>query len=184
MGRIKSAWEIALEKTQDIKVDPEKLKRDELLTLSRKLAGSFLIDYSMTDEAFLKALDDMENKALASRTILETVVANLSLPSNEYYTDRLQRLGQMMNLASPQNEEAQEAFSQLEGLFAQYIVAKADLLKRLKDQYQQMAKQKGTYPDNDPEFVKLCDTYIDKLQSQFSEALEQMKSALSQALGL
>ena len=44
MARIKSAWELALEKTKDIQVDTEKIAHDEKVQAGRKLAANFLSD--------------------------------------------------------------------------------------------------------------------------------------------
>ena len=44
MGKIRSAWEIALEKTENIQVDREKLKLEEDIKKARRAAGAFLND--------------------------------------------------------------------------------------------------------------------------------------------
>ena len=42
MSKIRSAWEIALEKTENIEVDRDRLRREENIRKARSLAGSFL----------------------------------------------------------------------------------------------------------------------------------------------
>ena len=42
MARIKSAWEIALEKTQDIEIDETKYRTDKLTKEGMALAGGYL----------------------------------------------------------------------------------------------------------------------------------------------
>ena len=44
MGKIRSAWEIALEKTADIQLDKEKYQHDAKLAKIRKIAGGYLSD--------------------------------------------------------------------------------------------------------------------------------------------
>ena len=39
MGRIKSAWEIALERTENIEVDAEKIRHSANIEAIRKIAG-------------------------------------------------------------------------------------------------------------------------------------------------
>ena len=44
MAKIRSAWEIALEKTENITIDREKLKKDENIKKARILIGAYLND--------------------------------------------------------------------------------------------------------------------------------------------
>ena len=44
MAKIKSAWEIALERTENIQIDREKLKKDENIKKARLCAGAYLND--------------------------------------------------------------------------------------------------------------------------------------------
>ena len=42
MGKIKSAWEIALEKTEGITIDKDKFRHGEDVAKARRIAGSYL----------------------------------------------------------------------------------------------------------------------------------------------
>ena len=43
MGRIKSAWEIALEKTESIEVDENKIRHNADIDAIRRKAGAYLL---------------------------------------------------------------------------------------------------------------------------------------------
>ena len=51
MGRIKSAWEIALERTENIEVDAEKIGHSANIEAIRKIAGAYLLSDEDTEES-------------------------------------------------------------------------------------------------------------------------------------
>ena len=54
MGKIKSAWEIALERTESIQMDKNKLKYKTDVDTARRLAGRFIADDEPIDEKELR----------------------------------------------------------------------------------------------------------------------------------
>ena len=60
MGKIKSAWEIALEKTEGITIDKEKMKYQSDVEKARKAAGSYMLADKADDEAFINNLKDID----------------------------------------------------------------------------------------------------------------------------
>lgn len=61
MGKIRSAWEIALEKTENIQVDREKLKLEEDIKKARRAAGAFLNDEENKGESLEDDLNAIGN---------------------------------------------------------------------------------------------------------------------------
>ena len=51
MGRIKSAWEIALEKTESIEVDENKIRHNANIDAIRRKAGAYLLSDEDTEES-------------------------------------------------------------------------------------------------------------------------------------
>ena len=51
MGRIKSAWEIALEKTEAIEVDENKIRHNANIDAIRRIAGAYLLNEEDTEES-------------------------------------------------------------------------------------------------------------------------------------
>ena len=64
MSKIRSAWEIALEKTEDIVVDKKKMLFDEAVKQVRALAGAYLNDDGSASEVVEKLNALEKNEAL------------------------------------------------------------------------------------------------------------------------
>ena len=83
MGKIKSAWEIALERTEGIQIDKNKLKYKTDYDTARREAGRFMSDDEPIDEkTLLENISSLDRKAVKEALII-TAEANLSLPQTE-----------------------------------------------------------------------------------------------------
>ncbi|HCU30427.1 MAG TPA: hypothetical protein DIC57_07930, partial [Sphaerochaeta sp.] len=82
MAIIKSAWELALEKAENLQVDPVKIKRDLKVKEGRQLAGTFLSDIDATKESTKKQYDavPIEDKEAFKEGMALTMLSNLALP--------------------------------------------------------------------------------------------------------
>ena len=82
MARIKSAWEIALEKTQDIEIDEAKYRSDTLLRDGMALAGGYLnnTDQSLDVVAAKYASYNADDKTIVRTGMVSTIMSNISLP--------------------------------------------------------------------------------------------------------
>ena len=80
MGKIRSAWEIALEKTENIQVDREKLKLEEDIKKARRAAGAFLNDEENKGESLEDDLNAIGNDKAVREGVKLTVLQNLTLP--------------------------------------------------------------------------------------------------------
>ena len=87
MGRIKSAWEIALERTENIEVDAEKIRHSANREGIRKIAGAYLLSDEDTEESTREKLlqygSDDKREALG-----QTIINALSLPQEEKSDDK------------------------------------------------------------------------------------------------
>ena len=64
MGRIKSAWEIALEKTESIEVDENKIRHSANIDAIRRKAGAYLLSDEDTEESTKTELSKQQKKSL------------------------------------------------------------------------------------------------------------------------
>ncbi len=195
MGRIKSAWEIALERTEDIHADPNKMQHDNLIKEGRQLAGSFLTDMDETSEGIKEKLSSYGNEQLETikQGMSMTLLFNMALPLDDGYKTSLQRLSQLAEVIDPQ---AVPLLDQLEGFFGQYLETQEHLVDRMKQQFQPMLEQKQAQlrqqygPDfvlraeQDPEFVKLLQQNLKQLTAQYQQVLDQAKDQLREMFGL
>ncbi|NLK06517.1 MAG: hypothetical protein GX315_09130 [Spirochaetales bacterium] len=198
MAIIKSAWELALEKTEALQVDPVKIKRDLKVKEGRQLAATFLNDIDATKEGTEKqfAQFEGEDKQLVKEGMTLTLLSNLSLPRSAAFKDAFAKVVQLGLIVAEGNEQAGELISQLEGFFSQYLENQDDLVERMKQQFAphleqkqaQLRKQYGPNfilrPEQDPEFMKLLDKQLAQLDEQYTNILSQAKEQLKEMLGV
>ena len=144
MGKIKSAWEIALERTESIQMDKNKLKYKTDVDTARRLAGRFIADDEPIDEKELRdGLSALDSKAVKEALII-TAEANLSLPQTEDEDDsRLRKAVKLIEIATDNNAQAIGLANELEGFLKQYPLHRKDLFEKMKAQYQPILDEKS-----------------------------------------
>lgn len=194
MGRIKSAWEIALERTENIEVDAEKIRHSANIEAIRKIAGAYLLSDEDTEESTREKLlqygSDDKREALG-----QTIINALSLPQEEKSDDKkAQRLSFLLSIAVPSGDEIQDFLGQVLAHIAQYPVHREQLMNQLKEQFEPMLREKeeklraqyGEAPhlslENDKEYRKVANQYLERLRDQYQEALDDAKKQLKEAL--
>lgn len=185
MARIKSAWEIALEKTQDIEIDENKYRSDSLEKEGKALAGGYLnnTDQKLDVVAAKYASYSKEDRAIVRKGMLSTVFSNVSLPTDEMYELRFSRTCDLMNVITQGDAQAMGLMQQIGGFFKQYIDCKKDFITRMEAQIRQ-AIENNPEGVNKQQYTQIIDQNIKKMDSQYSGALENTKEALKQLLGL
>ncbi len=194
MARIKSAWEIALERTENIEIDEEKLAFEEAVKTARAIAGKYLNDDEEGQEDIFSELQAIKDQKAMKEGVVMTVVQNLNLPSDTVLTDRYERIGNLASSVSGNNAQVNELMGQLIGFIKQYPEHRKQLLEQLKEQFAPMMQQKeeefrAKYgqsvtlsAESDPEFVKIAQGQLDKLSKQYNETLEGAKAQLKAML--
>lgn len=195
MGKIKSAWEIALEKTEGITIDKEKMKYQSDVEKARKAAGSYMLADKADDEAFITNLKDIDPKAM-KEGLLMTADANISLPeSEEGNEERFRRIKTIIAIASDNNSNALALTDELIGFLNQYPLHRKDLVEKMKAQYkpildeksEKLSKQYGqdihlTY-ENDKEFMEAASKNLERLENQYQQTVRNAKAQLKQMIG-
>lgn len=195
MGKIKSAWEIALEKTEGITIDKEKMKYQSDVEKARRAAGSYMLADKADDEAFITNLKDIDPKAM-KEGLLMTADANISLPeSEEGNEERFRRIKTIIAIASDNNSNALALTDELIGFLNQYPLHRKDLVEKMKAQYkpildeksEKLSKQYGqdihlTY-ENDKEFMEAASKNLERLENQYQQTVRNAKAQLKQMIG-
>lgn len=198
MAIIKSAWELALEKAENLQVDPVKIKRDLKVKEGRQLAGTFLSDIDATKESTKKQYDavPIEDKEAFKEGMALTMLSNLALPRSAAFKENFAKVLDLGMILGEGNEQLEQLLGQLEGFFSQYLENQEDLVERLKQQYApalqqkeaQLRKQYGPNftlrPEQDPEFMKLLDKQLSQLDEQYTNILTQAKLQIKELLGI
>lgn len=196
MSQIKSAWEIALEKTEDIQADPEKIRHDELVTQGRRLAGKYITsvkgDFSAVKKAYLNA--PAQERNLLQQGIAMTILHNIALPQASDFEERIKRMKRLAELIDGQSSQL---ITQIGQFMGKYLQARDSLLERAKQQYKPVYQQKKerlmqkygrgvSLPplEQDPEFLQLVQNSYAQLTSQYQQVLDQAKEQLKQQWNL
>ncbi len=184
MARIKSAWEIALEKTKDIEIDEEKYRTDKLGRDGMALAGGYLnnTDKTIEEVATQYASYKGEDLRLVREGMVGTIMSNIGLPSDDIYQLRFERTCDLVNLVTSGDAQAMGIMKQIEDFLAQYLEAKSAFVDRMKAQIQQ-AMENNPEGVNSQQYSQLISQNLKKMEAQYGEALENTKESLRQLLG-
>ena len=198
MAIIKSAWELALEKTEGLQVDSEKIKSDLTIKEGRQVAAAFLNDIDVTKEKTAERYNAFpaDKKKLIKEGMTLTLLSNLTLPRNALFKETFSKVLDLGLIIADGNEQIKEILGQLEGFFTQYLENQDDLIDRLKAQFEPHLKQKEAQlraqygpnftlrPEQDAEFMKILDQQLSKLDDQYTQILTQAKDQIKELLEL
>ena len=184
MARIKSAWEIALEKTQDIEIDETKYRTDTLTKEGMALAGGYLnnTDQKLDVVVAKYASYNKEDLSLVRSGMVSTILSNVSLPSDDIYQMRFERTCDLVNLVTGGDPQADGLMHQIGDFFKQYLEAKTAFVERMKAQIQQ-AMESNPEGVNSSQYSQIISQNLKKMDAQYGEALDNTKQSLKQLLG-
>ncbi len=196
MAIIKSAWELALEKTASLEADPVKIRRDMKIKEGRQLAANLLMDIDVKKEDTQKKYEayPKEDKPLIKEGMALALLSNLALPRNPLFKEDFLNILALGAIISDEDEQVTSLLTQVEGFFSQYLQNQEDLIERMKEQFgphleQKQAQLRQQYgpnfvlrPEQDPEFMKLLDKNLAQLDEQYNAILDQAKDQLKELL--
>lgn len=189
MSEIKSAWEIALERTKDVKSDKQSIQAHETRQEGQRLAGAFL-------QGEVKDLAKELHKYSGDRArwiregVYNVAEANLVLPTEGSRSDLLPKVEKLLHTVIKNKRHVSAIMQQLQQFFQQYEADRENLRQQLTQQYeprlrqkeQELAQQVGTQvkldPMSDPEFSKALRQHMGRLEEQYQSVLTQVKSDL------
>jgi hypothetical protein len=209
MAVIKSALELALEKTRNLQIDEAVQKANEAKLEGRRAAGRFLEAPDSVDfKAIFDTIDAAQRQTFLGAAF-EVFTAQIQLPSiSTVETAKLESVGKaivaLCGLSSKftSERETKLAQQQARSLFQQiiqFLGQYSEEMKRveqairnqwapkLREKERQLAAQLGQSvridPMSDPEFAEFYRKNIDAMRKNYSGALEEAKSQLLQLCG-
>ena len=194
MARIKSAWEIALEKTESLNVDVNKINKNNAIKFGRRICGLYLNDIDYTLEKFKKEYSEASDKTATKEGIINNLLINLTLPSDLTFEKTLDKINDIVSEISDNSDEIINTINQIKEFFKQYLNHQDDLVNQMKEQFAPVLQQKEAQlqqqygPDfkysaeQDSEFMKLLDDNLKKLDQQYNETLDNVKEKIKQDL--
>lgn len=195
MGRIRSAWEIALEKTQDIAIDKSKLEKENNITAARTLAGKYLnYDEEMSEDVLKKEYEKIAGLDGVRDGIRTSIMQNLTLPSETVLNDRYERLETLASMISGNDSQVMSLMGQITAFLKQYPEHQKQLYEQLKEHFRPMLEEKAQQLrerygqdiplslENDKEFVQVANKQLEELRKQYESNLDAAKSQLEAIL--
>jgi len=184
MGEIKSALEIALERTENVKSDKSGIDQFEMKKRGKKLANDFLegeIDLS----GEIKKTDAGRRESL-KQGIFDVLITQIVLPAGKEDEKRIEQVGKGL-AAVINNNQFPVMFKQLVQLFGRYLEESAQYEQAIRQQYAPKLRQKEEElsrrlgrevridPFQDPEFIAFYNQHMNTLKGNYESVIEQAK---------
>lgn len=188
MGKIKSALEIAMEKTENIAIDENKIRINQENERIRRIAGEYLAKEER-DDSLLKALDDY-NEEVLKRALKNLMLSSLTLPNYEVVDDRYERLLAIMNCIMRDDKNAIALYERITTFLKQYPLHRKELVESLKKQLEPMLEEKSEAMsqklgrairlniEDDKETLEIIEQNLEHLEKQYNDNLENAKKSL------
>lgn len=197
MGEIKSSWEIAMERTAGIKSDKLSIRQSELKKNGQKIASEYMDAEAAKPDIITSGLKhySREERHTVEKAVLEILLSHITLPRNGDFEEKVQRVMTGLKPLLENKRVIQEISSQLSQFLNQFLQHREQLTEQLKQQYtpqlrqkqQQLKKQYGyeveLKHEQDPEFNSLLRKNLQHLESQYQDALGQMKDQIRNYYG-
>ena len=191
MAQIKSAWEIALEKTEGIKGDKTSLAAAAGKEEGKKLASRFFQDPTLDLPKALKELPQ-EKLPFVKEGFFQVVLTHLALPRSDEDLAKLDPMAKALEGIIKDKGKIKYLKEQLEQFLKQCLQDKKQLAEAiakqlgpvLKQKEAQLARQYGRPvridPMTDADYAKAYNQNMGNLESRYGEVLAQVKAELTE----
>jgi len=201
MAMIKSALEIALERTKDLKADPKALAATEARQEGKRLAGEYLADPAEIDFPARFSSISKDKKEYAREGAFEVFVSRIQLPISAVANPDadlapLSAGIKVLNTTPFGEKRIQATFDQLGGFLKQYLedakrveeAIRKQYAPRLKQKEQEMSARMGRPvridPMQDPDFAAFYKQNVGQMRDQYQDALDKAKADLAALCGI
>ncbi len=187
MGEIKSALEIALEKTRDVQSDKEGLVRREMEDRGKRLF-SRLREEPKLDVP--REIDKIERKhrQTVRKGFFDVALANLSLPQTEEDLSGYDHVEEALAKITKDRRTVTQLFQQLKEYMQRYLEDRQNLIETLRERFtqamqaqeEQAGRSSGRRidPTTHPEFATALNRNLQQLQQQYRGVIDQVRLEL------
>jgi len=188
MGVIKTALEIALERTENVNSDKSSINQFEARQKGKKLANSFLSgDIDLVSELKKEAETERNN---IKTGIFSILIAQITLPGANEDMDRMKKLGKGLE-AIIEDRNFSAMYNQLILLFSQYLQEASKCEQMIRQQYAPKLRQKEEElsrrlgreihidPFQDPEFAAFYNQHMNALKSNYEPVIDEARKETS-----
>jgi len=185
MGKIKSALEIALERTESVKSNKGSIGLFEAKQKGKKLANEFLEGTVESLANEIKKLSKDERVNLV-QGIFDILITQINLPAAKEELQRIERAGQGLHQVIGIKSFG-EVVKQMGHVLNQYLEEAAKYDEAIKRQYapklrqkeeeiaRRMGRQVKLDPFQDPEFVSFYNQNMNALKANYETVVNEFK---------
>jgi len=185
MARIKTALEIALEKTNSVKSDKSSINQYEAKQQGKKYAYEYLESNEANIADIIKKCP-VETRESLKNGIFDALVSQIVLPGTETEQKRVDNACKGLVLLV-NNNKFSAFYKQLIQILGQYLQEIAQFEEAIKRQYapklrqkeEELSKRLGRQvhidPFQDPEFTAFYSQNMNALKSNYQEVIEQFR---------
>ncbi|MDR1216153.1 MAG: hypothetical protein LBK25_05695 [Treponema sp.] len=190
--KIKTAWEIVLERTESIKSDKASIEQFEAKQNGKKIANEFL-DYAVKKneksktiiEEALKQTPEEQRQAF-KLGVFETLVLRLNLPASKDDMKTFEAVGNGLQCII-NDARFDTMFQQSKGIVSRYLddvdqyeqAIKQQYAPRLRQKEAELSKRMGQQvkidPFQDPEFAAFYKQNMDALKKKYQPFIDQIR---------
>ena len=186
MGRIKSALEIAMEKTENVKGDKTSIGLFEAKQRGKSLANKFLSGEAASLEGEFKKAASTEERQALKQGCFEVFVTQITLPSIPDDIKRLEAVGKGLS-GIIDNKRFSALYQQFLEAVTQYMQEAAQYEEAIKRQYapklrqkeEELARRIGRQvkidPFQDPEFIAFYNQHINALKANYEAIVDEVQ---------
>lgn len=197
MALIKSALELALERTKSLEIDESALRANEAKTEGRRTAGKFLDSPEDVDIAAAIQSSPSETREYFRKAVFEVLAGQIQLPSGPFNEERIAAVSKGLAAVAkfaPNRESAEQnvvtIMNQVGAFYSKYLSELKRVEQIIRDQWAPKLKEKEKQvssrlgqdvrldPMADPEFAKFYKQNIEALRQNYSDALERAKEQI------
>jgi len=195
MGEIRSAIDIALEKTADIHGDKSSADKRELKNAGKKAAGNYLTTGDKTILEKILTGKNPDQAKLVTEGAISIFVASLHLPSQETDLAKLLPVSEGLELLLP-TTGMKEMIDQVNQVFSQYLEDCEKLGKALEQQFMprlrakqaELSKRYGKNvpidPSHDPEYMAALNKNQQMIDGKYEQVITEVRARIREAAGI
>ncbi|MFP3043446.1 hypothetical protein LQZ19_16655 [Treponema primitia] len=193
MSRIKSALELALERTESVKSDKGSIDQFEAKQRGKKLANAFLENPKDGLEGELKKAPKEQLGAL-KQGIFDVLIAQVTLPVTKDDEKRIETAGKGLQVVIGDSrfgalyKQFLQALSQYLGETTQYDEAiRRQYAPKLRQKEEELARRLGRHvqidPFQDPEFVAFYNQNMNALKGNYQAMADEVRKQATELFG-
>lgn len=195
MGEIRSALDIALEKTAHIEGDAHGAENREFKNSGKRAAGEFLSSKDATVLSKLLEGKQPEQAKLALAGAVSILLASVHLPVAAGDLESIAKLGEGFGALLP-GTGMEELFSQVAQVFSQYIQERDRIEKALETQFmprlrakqQELQKRYGQAVPidlhQDGEYVSALNKNVRALEQKYESVVTEVRARVRETAGI